>query len=109
MSNLYRSLLAAAVVAVIAVPAHALEIARASAPRDVSPTDVQAQAWQADPCAHAVQIMQHDKWLSVKRGVETNLRDGAKVQLAFAGQAASRGNEGECWKRFGLAEENSAP
>jgi len=109
MRILSRSMTAGLMLTFAAAPALALDMRPAWGPRDVVPSSELAQAQSADACANAVKVMQHDKWMSVKRGVGTELREAAKARLTLAGQAASTGREDRCWYEVGVAEEFNAP
>ncbi len=106
-----RLLFAVSMLAMSTTAAHAAMVQLAYGPRLVeeTPAQVRAESNQTDPCARAVQIEQHDKWLSVKRGIAADLREGSKAQLTFAGAAASHGKEARCWYRLGLAQDLNAP
>jgi hypothetical protein len=67
------------------------------------------QAPNADPCAQAVRVEQHDKWLSMRRGDTSPLREDAKVFLDRADVAASQAHEGVCWHDLSLAEFMNSP
>jgi len=109
MHSLPRSIAVGLVAIFAAAPALALDLQPAWGPRDVVPSSELAQAQSSDACANAVKVMQHDKWMSVKRGVGTELREAAKARLTLAGQAAAQGHEDLCWYQYGIAEEFNAP
>jgi len=109
MRHLSHSIAVAVVMTLVVTPAFALDLQPAWGPRDVVPSSELAQAQSPDACANAVKVMQHDKWMSVKRGVGTELREAAKSRLVLAGEAASQGHEDLCWHQYGIAEEFNAP